>query len=106
MNELTTLSLAQARDRLRKKDISARELAEALSRRHGKARALNAYVLETPERALAMAAESDARIAAGTARPLEGVPLGIKDMFCTEGRAHNRVQRASRRTSSRPTNRP
>jgi aspartyl-tRNA(Asn)/glutamyl-tRNA(Gln) amidotransferase subunit A len=46
---------------------------------------LNAYVAETPEKALAMAAESDKRIAAGEARPLEGVPLGIKDLFCTEG---------------------
>jgi len=49
------------------------------------ARNLNAYIIETPEKALAMAAESDRRIAAGAARPLEGVPLGIKDLFCTEG---------------------
>jgi aspartyl-tRNA(Asn)/glutamyl-tRNA(Gln) amidotransferase subunit A len=50
-----------------------------------KARALNAYIVETPEKALAMAAESDRRIAAGEARALEGVPLGIKDLFATEG---------------------
>ena len=50
-----------------------------------KARALNAYIVETPEKALAMAAASDKRIAAGTARRLEGVPLGIKDLFATEG---------------------
>src|SRR5450830_999118 len=50
-----------------------------------KARALNAYVLETPERASAMAKASDARIHAGKAGPLEGIPLAIKDMFCTEG---------------------
>src|SRR5450830_1339233 len=50
-----------------------------------KARALNAYVLETPERASAMAKASDARIAVGKAGPLEGIPLAIKDMFCTEG---------------------
>ena len=50
-----------------------------------KARALNAFVLETPERASAMAKASDARIAAGKAGPLEGIPLGVKDMFCTEG---------------------
>ena len=49
------------------------------------ARGLNAYIVETPEKALAMAAESDRRIAAGEARALEGVPLGIKDLFATEG---------------------
>src|SRR5450631_2685477 len=50
-----------------------------------KARALNAYVLATPERASAMAKASDARIHAGKVGPLEGIPLAIKDMFCTEG---------------------
>jgi aspartyl-tRNA(Asn)/glutamyl-tRNA(Gln) amidotransferase subunit A len=50
-----------------------------------KARALNAYLLETPEQALAMADASDAKIAAGEGRPLEGIPLGIKDLFCTDG---------------------
>src|SRR5450755_4256104 len=50
-----------------------------------KARALNAYVLETPDRASAMAKASDARIHAGKAGPLEGIPLAVKDMFCTEG---------------------
>ena len=50
-----------------------------------KARALNAFVLETPERAADMAKASDAAIAAGEARPLEGIPLAIKDMFCTQG---------------------
>src|SRR5476651_10139 len=50
-----------------------------------KARALNAYVLETPERAHAMAKASDARIAAGKIGPLEGIPLAIKDLFATQG---------------------
>ncbi len=49
------------------------------------ARALNAYVLETPDRALAMARASDERRAKGEAGPLDGAPLGIKDLFCTEG---------------------
>ena len=49
------------------------------------ARGLNAYIVETPEKALQMAAESDRRVAAGEARALEGVPLGIKDLFCTDG---------------------
>jgi aspartyl-tRNA(Asn)/glutamyl-tRNA(Gln) amidotransferase subunit A len=49
------------------------------------AKPLNAFVTETPEKAMAMAAESDARIAKGEARPLEGLPLAIKDLFCTKG---------------------
>ena len=85
MSELTSLSLAAARDGLAKKDFSAVELADAYLLAIEKARALNAYVLETPERATAMAKASDARIAAGKAGPLEGIPLAIKDLFATEG---------------------
>jgi aspartyl-tRNA(Asn)/glutamyl-tRNA(Gln) amidotransferase subunit A len=85
MSELTSLSLAAARDGLAKKDFSAVELTDAHLLAIEKARALNAYVLETPERASAMAKASDARIAAGKAGPLEGIPLAIKDLFATEG---------------------
>ncbi len=85
MAEPTSLTIAQARAALAKKDVSAVELADAHLAAMEKARALNAYVLETPERALAMARAADARIAAGKAGPLEGIPLGIKDLFCTEG---------------------
>src|SRR6201991_869557 len=85
MSELTTLTIAAARDGLKQKKFSAAELADAHLAAMEKARALNAYVLETPERAAAMAKASDARIAKGDAGPLEGVPLAIKDMFCTEG---------------------
>ena len=85
MSDLNSLTLAQARDGLKKKSFSAVELAAAHLAAMEKARALNAYVLETPERASAMAKASDARIAAGEAGPLEGIPLAIKDMFCTEG---------------------
>jgi aspartyl-tRNA(Asn)/glutamyl-tRNA(Gln) amidotransferase subunit A len=81
----TSLTIAQARAALAKKDLSALELADAHLAAMEKARALNAYVLETPERARAMAKAADARIAAGKAGPLEGIPLGIKDLFCTEG---------------------
>src|SRR3984885_11930761 len=85
MTNLTALTLAQARDALRKKEFSAVELAEAHVAAMADARALNAFVLETPERARDMARASDARLAKGEAGPLEGLPLGIKDLFCTEG---------------------
>src|SRR5258708_14631743 len=85
MSELTALTIAAARDGLKHKKFSAVELADAHLAAMEKARVLNAYVLETPERALAMAKASDARIAKVHAGPLEGVPLAIKDMFCTEG---------------------
>ena len=85
MSELTALTIAAARDGLKQKKFSAAELADAHLAAMETARALNAYVLETPERALAMAKACDARLAKGDAGPLEGVPLAIKDMFCTEG---------------------
>jgi aspartyl-tRNA(Asn)/glutamyl-tRNA(Gln) amidotransferase subunit A len=85
MSELTALTIAAARDGLKQKKFSAAELADAHLAAMEKARSLNAYVLETPERAQAMAKASDARIAKGDAGPLEGVPLAIKDLFCTEG---------------------
>jgi aspartyl-tRNA(Asn)/glutamyl-tRNA(Gln) amidotransferase subunit A len=85
MSDLTSLTIAEARDGLRKKSFSARELTDAHIRAIEKARALNCFVTETPARARAEAAESDKRIAAGSARVLEGIPLGIKDLFCTKG---------------------
>ena len=85
MSELTDFTLAEARDAVRTKKISARELTEAFVKAVAGAKTLNAFVTETPEKALAMAAESDARIGHGEARPLEGLPLAIKDLFCTKG---------------------
>ncbi|HVY58230.1 MAG TPA: Asp-tRNA(Asn)/Glu-tRNA(Gln) amidotransferase subunit GatA [Xanthobacteraceae bacterium] len=85
MTDPTTLTLAQARDALKRKELSARELTEAHLSAIATARALNAYVLETPEKAREMADRADARIAKGEGGPLEGVPLGVKDMFCTHG---------------------
>ena len=67
-----------------KKEFSAVELTQAHIDRVAASAALNAYVLETPEKALDMAAASDAKIAAGEARPLEGLPIGVKDLFCTK----------------------
>src|SRR5262249_16819711 len=66
------------------RDSPATELAAAHLAAMEQARALNAYVLETPERARAMAQVADARLTAGDARPLEGLALGIKDMFATK----------------------
>jgi aspartyl-tRNA(Asn)/glutamyl-tRNA(Gln) amidotransferase subunit A len=84
--DLTFLTLAEARDGLRKKAFSSVELTQAFLAAIEKANPLlNAYVLPTPEHALSRAKESDQRIAAGTARPLEGLPLGNKDLFCTKG---------------------
>ncbi len=85
MTDLVSLTLAQARDALRNKEFSATELTDAHLAAVEKARALNAFVLETPERARAMAQASDARLAKGEGGPLEGLPLGIKDLFCTAG---------------------
>ncbi|MGH7124449.1 MAG: amidase, partial [Stellaceae bacterium] len=85
MTALTDFTIADARVALRKKEFSARELAEAHIVAVKEARPLNAYLVETPERALAMATESDARIARGEARAMEGIPLAIKDLFCTDG---------------------
>jgi aspartyl-tRNA(Asn)/glutamyl-tRNA(Gln) amidotransferase subunit A len=85
MTDLTSLTLAQARDRLRKKEITAAELTDAHIGAVAAARALNAFVMETPEQARAMARACDAKLAKGEGGPLEGIPLGIKDLFCTAG---------------------
>jgi len=86
VNELTELTLAAARDGLKKRTFSATELTRAhLSAIEQSNAALNAYVLVTPEVALAAAQRADERLARGEARALEGLPLGIKDLFCTEG---------------------
>ena len=85
MADLTSLTLAEARDALRGKKVSAKELADAHLAEMEKARVLNAYVLETPEHAQKMAAASDAKLAKGEGGPLEGIPLGVKDLFATNG---------------------
>jgi aspartyl-tRNA(Asn)/glutamyl-tRNA(Gln) amidotransferase subunit A len=85
MTALTSLTLAQARDALRRKEFSALELADAHLAAIEKARALNAFVLETADHARDMARTADGRLAKGQAGPLEGLPLGIKDLFCTRG---------------------
>ncbi|HVC57613.1 MAG TPA: Asp-tRNA(Asn)/Glu-tRNA(Gln) amidotransferase subunit GatA [Stellaceae bacterium] len=84
MSSLTSLNLGEARAGLRAKRFSARELTEAYIAAMAAARPLNAFITETPEQALAMAASADARIAAGGARPLDGIPIAVKDLFCTK----------------------
>ena len=85
MTALTDLGVAALRDGVRDGALSAREAAEAYVAAVERARALNAYVVETPEHALAAAEAADAARASGNLKPLSGVPLGIKDLFCTEG---------------------
>ena len=85
MTELTKLTLAEARAKLAAKEITSVELTEAHLAAAKASDKLNAYVTLTPEVALEMAAASDARIAKGEAGPLEGLPLGVKDLFCTNG---------------------
>jgi len=85
LTDLTELSLAAAREALAKRQVSAVELAKAHIAAMEAARVLNCFISETPDQALAAAADCDARIARGDARPLEGIPLGIKDLYCTKG---------------------
>ncbi|QEN86687.1 Asp-tRNA(Asn)/Glu-tRNA(Gln) amidotransferase subunit GatA [Labrys sp. KNU-23] len=85
MSHITDLTLAEIRDGLKAKAFTATEAAKAYLDAMEKARGLNAYVLETPEQALAMAARADDKLARGEGGPLEGVPLGVKDLFATEG---------------------
>ncbi|MFO1012646.1 MAG: Asp-tRNA(Asn)/Glu-tRNA(Gln) amidotransferase subunit GatA [Caulobacteraceae bacterium] len=85
MSDLTNLTLKAALDGLKAKTFSSVEITKAHIAAIEKARALNAFVLETPDKALAMAEASDAKLARGEGGALEGAPLGIKDLFCTEG---------------------
>ncbi len=82
MTDLTSLSIAELREGISGKQFSAREVAEAYNAAVAGARSLNAYTVETPEDALAAAEAADTGKATG---PLAGIPLGIKDLFATEG---------------------
>jgi aspartyl-tRNA(Asn)/glutamyl-tRNA(Gln) amidotransferase subunit A len=85
LTELNLLTLAEARDALRARKVSSVELTRAHLDAIDAAKGLNAYVAVTADQALDMAGASDARLAAGEAGPLEGVPLGIKDLYATKG---------------------
>jgi aspartyl-tRNA(Asn)/glutamyl-tRNA(Gln) amidotransferase subunit A len=82
---LLTLDLAAARDGLVRRKFSARELAAAYNDAVAETAPLNAYITPTPERALAMAEAADERLARGEGGPLDGIPIAIKDLFCTKG---------------------
>ncbi|BAQ70229.1 glutamyl-tRNA(Gln) amidotransferase subunit A [Rhodovulum sulfidophilum] len=85
MSDLTRLTIAEAREALRKGETTSVALTEAFLAEIEGADALNAFVHKTPEIALEQAKAADARIAAGDAPALCGMPLGIKDLFCTRG---------------------
>lgn len=86
MGDLTTLTLTDALDGLEKKTYSSQELTQAfIGAIDASNKTLNAYVVETPEKALEMAAASDARRAKGEAGLLDGAPIGVKDLYCTKG---------------------
>ncbi|NDF11447.1 MAG: Asp-tRNA(Asn)/Glu-tRNA(Gln) amidotransferase subunit GatA [Proteobacteria bacterium] len=85
MAKLTALTIAEMKDGLAKKSFSAVDLAKAHLETAEKHKNLNAFTVLTPEIALEQAKASDAKIASGKAGKLEGIPLGVKDLFCTKG---------------------
>ena len=94
MTVLTDLGIAAIRDGVRAGDFSAREVAEAFNAAVAAAKPLNAFLVETPEHALAAADAADAARAAGEpSKPMAGVPIGMKDLFCTQGVASTAASR-------------
>ena len=85
MTALTDLGIAEIRDGVARGAFSAREVAEAFIAAVASAKALNAFLVETPDHALAAADRTDADRASGTLKPMSGVPIGMKDLFCTAG---------------------
>ncbi len=85
MTDLNSLTLADARDKLRAGDVTSTELTEACLSAVDASGALNAFVHHTPDIAMDQAKAADARIAAGDAPAMCGLPIGIKDLFCTKG---------------------
>ena len=84
MTDLTKLTIAEALKSLKNKEFSAIDLTNAYIKKMEEGRKYNAYVFETPELALSQAQKADEHYANGTNRALEGIPLGIKDLFCTK----------------------
>ncbi|PCI88631.1 MAG: Asp-tRNA(Asn)/Glu-tRNA(Gln) amidotransferase GatCAB subunit A [Hyphomicrobiales bacterium] len=84
MSDLTNLTLSDAREKLRNKDITAVELAEAHIDAMQQTAGLNAFIFNTEEKAIEMAKASDVKLAKGEGGILEGIPVGVKDLFCTK----------------------
>ena len=85
MTDLVHLTIAEARKALDKGEFTATELTEAHIKEMEKAKHLNAYITETPDLAIEMAKKSDERIKNKKAGLLEGIPVGMKDLYCTKG---------------------
>ena len=85
MGELNKLTISEARDRLRSKEISSVELTNSCLAEIDAADPLGAFVHKTPELALAQAENADEWLSQGSAPDMCGIPLGIKDLFCTKG---------------------
>ena len=85
MSDITNLGIAAIRDGVRDGTFSAREVASAFIEKVAAAKALNAFLVETPDHALAAADAADAARVAGELKPMSGVPIGMKDLFCTKG---------------------
>ena len=93
MSELSKLTIAEARSKLAAREITSVELTTACLDQIAQADALGAFVHKTPEIALEQAKAADARIAAGNTTSMTGIPLGIKDLFCTKGVASQAASR-------------
>ncbi|MCG8494166.1 MAG: hypothetical protein MI743_21325, partial [Sneathiellales bacterium] len=85
MSDLTRMTIAEARDGLKKGTFSARELTAAHITAMDASKGLNAYITETLDKAVEGATASDERIAKGDAGIMEGIPIAMKDLFCTKG---------------------
>ena len=85
MTNITDLGIAALRNGVRDGTFSAREVAEGFNAAVAAAKLLNAFIVETPEHALAAADQADSDRAAGSLKPLSGVPIGMKDLFATKG---------------------
>jgi aspartyl-tRNA(Asn)/glutamyl-tRNA(Gln) amidotransferase subunit A len=85
LTDPTSLTLAEARDRLKSRAMSSLEITKAHLEAIERAKALNAFVAMTADKALEMAEASDVRLARGEDGPLEGLPIGVKDLYATRG---------------------
>lgn len=85
MTDLTKISIAEARDGMKRGDFTSVELTEAHIAAVDGFDAMNAYIVKTPEKALEMAKQADAKIAEGVGAGMTGIPVGVKDLFCTKG---------------------